>query len=301
VGQWLLLPVIGPVGLGAAGALLMLTFGGLAQIYCDEPPSRAGHQRLGLVFASLAAAIAVFPQNVKRWSVLAQEQGAAAVWVDGAWLARHAPPGSRRFCLIGVNDEPASAAPRAWAPPPSVSIERTFPVTRGGWVDGPRDRRVRFDNACRALRLDRGRYELIHQHGPLPSAGRRYAGYSIEWLAALARHRAAGGRVILDVPLSGLSEASVRVIARTFEEALPGPHAWSLERVSGRPALRLVAGADAEAGADAAWRRLDGEADNEPAVHSLKRDRLTSTVPPAPGRSAYDFLLRASFSSPIAD
>ena len=56
-------PALGPIGMMTAGALVMLAYGGLVQIYEEDRPTHIRRLRLGLVFASLAAAISSAPSG----------------------------------------------------------------------------------------------------------------------------------------------------------------------------------------------------------------------------------------------
>lgn len=296
-GRWILLPAIGPVGLIAAGALLMLTFGGLAQIYSDEPASRRVHLRLGMIFASLAGAITVFPDAAKFWGSIAHAGAVLPAHVNAEWLAQNSPRGARRFCLIGADTGASRHPPASWELPRMVSLSFTFPPGSSGITPGSRDRRLDFDNACKALRLVPGEYDLIYQYGPLANSGDRQAGYSLEWLSALARRRAPGGRVLLDVPIADLGAASTRIVAETFETAMGGRCLVSIQQTGNRtvyrfrydgPEFRAVAPDAAEK-----WVPVPPSADNARIrVHSLRRDGLTQAQREATAKPS--FLLPAT-------
>ena len=67
-----------------------------------------------------------------------------------------------------------------------------------------------------------------------------------DWLAVLGRHLAAGGRIMIEVPVEGLSRRDIPIIARTFEHATSSPCAWQLAQ-TGEPRLLLEAGETAPA------------------------------------------------------
>jgi len=274
-GQWLALPLLGPVGSLVSGALLLMAVGGLTQVFAQTPSDSARHLRLGLIFASLAAAIAVFPSDVRRW-VHTQSAAPAlsASSVDTRWLIRQAAPGAKRFCVIG----PQTPGPHD--NPALIAVSFLFPPAPGDLIlDG--SRRV-FPNACLALRREHGVYDLIYQRGPLPAAGQRHADVSVEWLERLARHRAPGGRIVLDLTLAGLNAGSAATVACTFEQAMREPCSWRVTRTDGQAVLRLCTGNPEQPGESAveAWRPVTQLLAGVQAVsiHSLRRDAISRTL-----------------------
>jgi len=206
VGQWWAMPKLGPMGMVTAGALLMLAFGGLMQIYEENRPIRTQRQRLALVFASLAGVILLFPSDARRWARWEREHASVeAAGPDLAWLAAGEIGEADKLCVIGI--DPRLAVPwlaahdghadlfelsdRAWHPAPA-------------WSTGAR-LRISPMPAFRALRLERRRYELIYQRTSSRRPTHRFAEYSAEWFVRLAERTAAGGRILIDVPLAGLT------------------------------------------------------------------------------------------------
>jgi hypothetical protein len=270
--EWLALPLLGPVGSMAAGALVLLAFGGLVQIFAREASGGSRHLRLALIFASLAAALAVFPSNVRRWSHACAARPAPGAPVEAGWLMSQASGGSQRFCAIGAQRAALLDSPAL------VTFLYTFPPTPGDAANNG-VRRL-FPNACRTMREDRQHYDLIYQLGPLPAAGPRYLGYSVEWLRTLARHRATGGRVVLDVVPAGLNPAAEAVIARTFQRAMNQPCVWLRTQMDGRPVLRLGTSAGPQDGEG--WQPiktlLEGAGKHPTSIHSMRRDAISRAL-----------------------
>lgn len=238
--QWWLEPALGPLGTVTTGALALMAFGGLIQIHEEEGPPAGRRQRLGLVFASLVAAIALFPASAERWGRWARS-------IPDTGLASVAPLADiqeiqrpRSICLIGL--PPGAPVPGLndyagrldWILPDSAA-----PI---GPVSADPTGRIRFLTAHEFRVADLGRtgYEFIYQYGGAGGPGSRFSEYSAEWFSRLADRTAAGGWMVLDVPLSGQTPGSVAVIAGTFEHAVRSDARWSLVGPSTAPGLRLV-------------------------------------------------------------
>ncbi|HSW45851.1 MAG TPA: hypothetical protein VLM89_09795 [Phycisphaerae bacterium] len=283
--RWWVEPVLGSIGAITTGALALMAFGGLIQIHERQAPSPTRGRRLGLVFASLAAAIVLFPMSAEHWSRRARaEQLALHQKVHG--LGEIGPIHRQaRVCIAGL--------PPGTALPELNSLET--PVDWIIWTtSGARVRatgspthpiRLLSTHAFRIRHPGTERYDLIYEKGCPASSADRRAIYSIEWLKILSARMAAGGRLVLDVPLAGHSTASLAVVACTFEDATGSEVLWRVVQAGPEPALRLLAGPDAiqPAGMSASDRwspltsLLDAGAPPTPA-HSIRRDRLTPAL-----------------------
>lgn len=272
IAEWLALPLLGPVGCMAAGALALLAFGGLVQIFARAPSGATRHIRLGLIFASLAAALAIFPSDVRHWSQACAAQPAPGAPVEPTFLVSQATTGARRFCAIGAQrtdllDSPGLVALTYSFPP--TPADATMNVVRQDYAD-----------ACQTLRQSHDYYDLIYQHGQLPAAGPRYLGYSLEWLRGLVRHRAAGGRVVLDVVPEGLNAAARATIAATFQLAMGEPCVWQRTEMQGRAVLRLSTSGGPRDGStwEPVQTLLDAAGPRRISIHSLRRDAISRAL-----------------------
>lgn len=294
--EWWAVPALGAVGAMAAASLLMLVTGGLMQIHEHDRPVRIRHQRLAMVFASLAAAIVVFPDNTQRWSRWARVQAAQReLPTDLAWLAQLDPFRTRELCLIGVDPAEVPGAldgiQRAAVMP--LSRATAAPVR---WPQSGDNPRVFHTNAFRTLQIERGRYRLIYQQSPAVSPTSRFGEYALEWFDRLAHHIAPGGHLIVDIPLESMTRQGIVVIAATFRTVVDDPAHWKLTYANARPVLRLtgqVGGPAGSASASGPQRASTASTRHEPPglpldlliphtdtprPHSVARDRLTSAL-----------------------
>lgn len=279
-GEWVVVPLLGPLGALAVTSLLLMASGGLIQIYSDDRAAGVRHGRLALVFASLAGAILLFPAGARQWSRWAFHRYPSVMRVEPDWLVSQAPEGSRLFCLVGCQGprNPPGAA-QLDAPPALLVLHYAYaPASAAALADGEW---TAAGNASRHLKTSRTRYDLIYQSGPVFHDWNR-AGYSIEWFGRLAACRASGGRILVDVPLDGLSESAALIIARTFEQAAGLTCRWRFSSAGGKRVLRLLAAEDGEStpGGEG-WRALSelpGGAASVRFHHSVARDRLSGLI-----------------------
>lgn len=277
--RWWAHQALGPVGMMTAGALVMMALGGIVQIYEEDRPARIRHERLALVFASLTAAIILFPAATRRWDRWEADRAIRPLPTDLSWLATSELPSARRICLVGVD---AGSSAR-WAglgkarvdiiPCPGGLTQETLPRPPG------RTRFVRA-TAFRALRLQHERYDLLYQQGQpaVPTDG--YAEYSIEWLHRLASLTMPDGEIVLDVPLRAMNPQALATIIATLQHAAGAPARWALVSTAGQPAIRLrtvPTTSNPTAPADDTWEA--GEAittrTRNLGIHSIQHDRLT--------------------------
>ncbi len=272
-------PQLGAMGTISAGSLMLMAWGGLLQIYVNDRPLRIQHQRLALVFASLAGAIALLPADARRWVEFRRglpQSVPATVQLD--WLGETAPLMGRRVAMIGITADEALA----WCGPRPVRVE-VMPLARSWSSAHPpvrfSDQVILFaDSAFRRLRYEHGLYDLIYQRCRSAPCLARFAEYSDEWFVLLATRVASGGEVVVDVPISGLSAEALAVIAATFQQAMPGPTGWTLVRAE--PAylrLRALVG-DREnriLRLETSWMSLDRLLTEDVRPHSILRDRVT--------------------------
>jgi hypothetical protein len=288
LGEWWLEPALGPLGTVTTGALLLMAFGGLIQIHEEEGPPAARRQRLGLVFASLAAAIVLFPASAERWGRWARSipgNGPASV----APLAGiQEPHRTSPVCVIGLL--PGATVPGLDGHAGQVDWVLSGSALPLGPVSADPSGHIRFltGHAFRVATLDRTRYELIYQHGWAAGSGSRFSEYSVEWFSRLADRTAIGGWIVLDVPLAGQTPASAAVIAGTFEHAMRSDVRWMLVGPSTAPGLRL---AGCPGSPDQFRNPLESNwypvsvlvgSDGRPtALHSLRRDQITPRLRPS--------------------
>lgn len=237
---WWAINALGPVGLITAGSLLMMSLGGIVQIYEADRPSRTRHQRLAVVFASLAGAILLFPTATRRWDHWQATAGPPASPADLTWLASSELPPSRHVCLIGV-DVPSTLA---WPGLGSARVD-ILPFQssdhRAGRVPRPPGRtRVLKTSPFRALRIEHHLYDLVYLQGRRAGLDNRFPEYTVEWLSRLAARTKPHGRIVVDVPITGMNAESLVVIASTLQAATGSPAGWLLQNADHGPTLRLM-------------------------------------------------------------
>jgi len=285
--EYLVLPSLGPMGMIALGALLMLGLGGLVQIFEREAPTHTRYLRLALVFGSLSAAIIIFPISVQGWDARPRTDHPRRLSILPS------SPGqllhTRRICLIGLGSRTLVEGLAGFDG--QVDVLSLGPAgPRPSAAAGAAHVRFATDSAFRAMRQDRRHYDLIYQRGPELVAHHSSAAYTFEWFSTLSAHTTAGGQVILDVPLNRLSRDAIRIIAMTFEQAAAAPAVWRLIIPEHGPVLRLQARPGASPPApgdiDGPWSPVSALSGGEMIrlrPHSLRRDRLgrllNSTAP----------------------
>lgn len=283
-GTWWLMPVVGAIGAVCVGALVLMAFGGLVQIYQQDRSVRVHQQRLALVFASLAGAISLFPANARRWlDIERRNVVGGAGHVDLDWLHLDTALTSHRVCLIGITPESLASL----AHPPSAHVD-ILPMTPRGeprlaWTGDSQRVRIASVEALRALRLERRRYDVVYQYTGNADPRDRFAAYSVEWFETLRGRLAPGGMIVLDVVLASWTPAALQVIAATFEHATGLPAEWTLTSGEGGPILRFrssSAGVTNDAEQPGGWAPVAGllEGAEHIGLHSLKRDRLTALL-----------------------
>ena len=298
LGQWWLEPALGPLGTITTGALALMAFGGLIQIHEEEGPAAARRQRLGLVFASLVAAIVLFPASAERWGRWARSIPRAGPASVAPLADIQEPHRTSPVCVIGL--PPGATIPGLeghtgqanW-----VLWDSAIPI---GPVPADSSGHIRFltEHTFRVAAIDRTRYGLIYQHGSAAGTSPRFSGYSVEWFCRLADRTAAGGWIVLDVPLAGQTPGSAAVIAETFEHAMRSDAKWRLAGPSDAPTLRL---AGCPGSPDLFRNLLEGKwypisvlvesDDRSMALHSLRRDQITPRLrPSAGGQPVLDWL-----------
>ena len=289
VAEYLVLPSLGPMGMIALGALLMLGLGGLVQIFEREPPTHTQYLRLALVFGSLSAAIIVFPISVQRWDSrpLADEPRRLSILPSSPGQLLH----TRRICLLGLGSRTTVEGLAGFDGQVDVlSLEPTGP-RRSNVADTTH---IHFPagSAFRVLRQDRRRYDLIYQRGPelRPSLSR--AAYTLEWFSMLAARTTAGGHVIVDIPVAGVDREAIRLISTTFERAAGAPTVWRIIRSEAPPILRLRARPGSPPFSpgepEGEWSPAAVLLTGDPAryrPHSLTRDRLGRLLAPSTAES----------------
>ncbi|MGQ9648523.1 MAG: hypothetical protein ACUVXJ_00240 [Phycisphaerae bacterium] len=279
-GRWWVLQALGPVGMMTAGALVMMALGGIVQIYEEDRPARIRYERLTVVFASLTAAIILFPTATRQWDSWEADCVIRPLPTDLSWLATRELPSARRICLVGVD---ASSAAR-WAGlgkarvdiilcPGSDPSEEVPPRLRG------RTRWLRA-SAFRALRLEHERYDLVYQQGQPAARTDGYAEYSIEWLHRLASLTMPDGEIVLDVPLQGMNPEAIGTIVATLQRAAGSPACWIVTSTAGQPTMRLKTiptTLNPSAAADGTWIPAKAIVTRiqDPRIHSIQHDRLT--------------------------
>ncbi len=275
------LPQLGPVGTMTVGSLMMLAFGGFVQIYEQERPLHSRHQRLSLVFASLAAAIAIFPGDVRRWAdwERSQLEEPASFELDSGLV--HALSSARNVCLIGV--EPVAITPALTRPDKLIHVIpfASRSVWDGGIKASSRKVRIETAGAIRVLQCEHRRQDLIYQRCSGGGAMEHFGEYSLEWFRQLAAHTSPAGALVVDFPLAGSNRETIAVIAATFTQAAPGVVSWTTMGAGDRSFLRLHAGASApdSSFAEYTWSPIESllndGTEGPAAVHSLNGDALT--------------------------
>ncbi len=275
-------PKLGAMGVLSAGALLLLAWGGLLQIYVNDRPVRIQHQRLALVFISLAGAIALLPIDARKWAEYRRGRAQSApVGVQLDWPGADVPLLGRRVALIGVSADEALM----WPASQMTNVE-VMPLASSWSSARPPVHLSNHviswgDSALRRFRYDRSLYNLIYQRCRSAPCLTRFAEYSDEWLVLLAAHVASGGQVIVDVPINGLNAEAVGVIAATFRQAMPGPVGWTLVQTE-QTYLRLMAlmgdRAHSIPSLKGLWMPLDRILTEDGRPHSIRRDRITQRL-----------------------
>lgn len=317
VAEYLVLPTLGPMGMIALGALLMLGLGGLVQIFEQETPIHTQYLRLALVFGSLSAAISVFPINVQRWDIRPRTDGPRRLSILPSNPAQRMH--TRRVCFIGLGSKTIVEGLAGFDGQVEVF---SFGPSGPGRPSAPDAAQVRFSpaSAFRALRRDRRRFDLIYQQGPELARHRSLSAYTFEWFTVLFGRAPSGGQVVVDVPLARLNRDAVRIIAVTFEQAAGVPAVWRLINPEDVPVLRLQARRDAPplppGAIDREWSAV-GNLSAGTAMrfrpHSQARDRLGRALDSAAAESpsdlaawldskrrAHDYRTPASFGPPPA-
>jgi hypothetical protein len=218
IAHWWVLPVLGSAGLLILGILIFLGMAGILQIYTQDRPGHVRHSRLGVVFAALAAAILVFPAQVRE--ALHRQRLAARPTQDSPedpWLATLFTQ-SRSTCVL------APLYPQELR---GVENRRVTFLPTGGTGDMPYPGSAMFN-----LLTSHRRFDLIYQCWP--EAGGHFPQYSLEWCERLARAAAPEGFVVIDVPHAGLTERALDLIASTVARACGGRVAVAPARRSGQ-------------------------------------------------------------------
>jgi len=291
VNRWWIEPALGTLGAAAGGALVLIAFGGLNQIHEGDDVPSVQRRKIALVFASLAAAIVVFPMSADRWTrwsrSLARNERmlVAPLPVSDEDLAR-----IEQICMIGV-------AWQATIPGLDRFTGQIDRVLREGEPASPQaDAATRGSvltiHGFRLLELNKVEYDVIYQHGGGICDRPAFAGYSIEWFTMIEERTKRGGRIVVDVPLAGQTKDSVRTIAGTLARAIPGRAYWCVVEAGPSAALRLLALPEGSnvlpQGFPHEWRLIDCLFDADvPMVrsHSLRRDRLTDVLRNGDSRS----------------
>jgi len=284
-GDWVL-PMIGPIGLIVTGALALISLGGFVQIHAHGPQLYRRRQQLAFTFGTLAIAILIFPPSTRTWSAWAsaQQYGRSPAVISLEKLVARRWP---RVCLINVPySTHVKGATDSRRPSDRNANADSSDVPLAGTIESFAD----MTDAYRWIRLERRTYELIYQHDPVIFSTDRFAHYAQEWLDRLADHLAPGGRLVVDVPLAGKSVRTARVIGATFERAVGGHCCWTVATLGDRPVLRLVGGPLPFVKPDSCRPLnllVDGSGGSD-LIHSLQRDRITSTL--APDRQGTELL-----------
>ncbi len=275
--HWVTLPNLGPLGSISAAGLLLMAFGGLTQIYEQERSWRTRHQRLALIFASLSAAIVLFPEGVRLWS--RWEQRSEPQSLQGPhpiWLGEHETRHVRHICLIGWG---SNQPPEQWARPPykvtmvsqgsAIPARATSSGGRFAFVTTP---------PMRTLRIERRQYDLIYQI--LDSDSHRASkGLSFEWWSRVSTYVGSGGSLIVEVPLERWNPEAIRVIAATFMSATRAECSGKIVPMRDGLALRMVARFHDAAPRDDEFALQRFFPAGAPApVHSISRNRLTPAL-----------------------
>lgn len=276
--RWWGLPNLGAMGTLAAGSLALLAAGGLLEIHEEHQPAWTKRLKLALVFASLAAAILLFPANTRMWTRRERESAiAASVKTHPSALLKRALDDVRTACMIGI--DPSSLGESL---PPLLDRAEIVPLMpslpRRDVADARGRLHVLTMPAARWLRLHRMRYQFIYQLGR-PLAQGQGAEYTAEWLYVLADHLAVGGRFMLEVPLEGLSRRDIAVLAATFEHVTTSAATWRLsDSAQPRMIFQTAAAGPGGRAADARnWYPLGRlvEGVDGLSIHSIRRLRIS--------------------------
>jgi len=289
--HWWVQPTLGPMGMMSAGSLAMLAYGGLVQIYEQNNSVHTQRLRLGLVFASLAAAIVLFPTIVAYWGAQARK----ATHADEMYTVPLTIPDlehTRRICLIGLSDQTTIPTLKDYTGQVDlISFTHPDTMTAIPLLDTARSYKL-TSGSCRALRLENRVYDLVYQHSPRACSLSRFAHYSIEWLTALARKTTSGGHVILDVPLADMTSEAIAVIGSTFQEAMGSSSVWRIIDSSDAPILRFKGRANLVEPDDrnltAGWSPIASLLESQEHLdgpHSIRKDRVTGALEPNPVES----------------
>lgn len=295
VSRWWIAPALGPLGTLTTGGLVLMAFGGLSQIHEEDNTSGVQRRRLGLVFASLACAIALFPASTERWSRRAQALPPPGPPVVAAFLTEADLNRPGRLCIIGVPPETTIAGLDRfagkidWVVPDSDWAIRSSAIRPHGRMLGLHDFRM--------LRTERSRYDLIYQAVGSGRRDSRFAEYSGEWFSAICSRVSVGGRLLVDVPLSGHNIASIQIIVATLTQAAHVTPLWGVVDCAGSHVLRLLIKPETsdppEGVPPVAWRCAECLIDPAaplPPQHTLRRDRLTSAVEAADSTDLLEWL-----------
>lgn len=240
VGRWWALPALGPLGVITAGSLMMLAFGGLMQIYEEDRPVRTKHQRLALIFGSLAVAIVILPLDTQGWVRWERQYRPSRLGlVDYNRLVEENYKDAKTICLIGVY--PIRAQSQLNKKQIKVNV---FPLVWGYEVSEPAGHISDCVEVCRTsvfrkFRLERQVYNLVYQRNDGSARLGRFAEYSREWFNQMAEHVSPAGLVIVDIPLSGMTIDAVATIAVTFQYSFSSPADWKLVELEDGNYLRL--------------------------------------------------------------
>lgn len=274
---------LGPIGLITAGSLLMMAFGGIVQVYEEDRPARVRHRRLALVFASLGAAIVVFPTATRRWDRWETVRATGPLPTELSWLATTELPSARRVCLVGVDWHTAIQWPGLGKARVDILPGRAPGRTREPPSHPPGRTRISHGSPFRSLRLEHEVYDLVYQQGRPMGGCDGYPEYSIEWLTRLAGHTMPDGQLVVDVPLTRMTPEALAAIAATLERAANAPARWLLATAGGRPVVRFAVNprsADPLSPGDDGWSpvaSLLADA-GSPRPHSIQNDRITSAL-----------------------
>ncbi len=293
--HWWAAGALGAVGLIAAGSLLMMSLGGIVQVYEEDRAARVRHRRLALVFASLAAAIVVFPAATRRWDRWEASQAMQPLSANLGWLAATELPSARRVCLVGVDWRSVINWPGLGTARVDILPARAIGHGRESIPRPPGRTRISRTSPFRSLHLDHQVYDLVYQQGQPSRRAEGYPEYSIEWLGRLVDRTLPDGQIVVDVPLDRMTPEALAVISATFERAAGTPARWMLTETDGHPVFRLgvnpMLPASRPAG-DQRWSPvaclLNGH--GAPRAHSIQHDRLTPTLAVRPGTTVAELV-----------
>jgi hypothetical protein len=282
VGYWWVLQVLGPVGMLATGSLLLLTSGGLLQLYENRKDEHLQFHRLGLVFGTLAASILLFPMNAEQWADI-QNNNAAETQINSQWRWPYVKDKQvdSHVCIIG--DAPIQA--KQWL--------HTYDM-RGDVLQFPSGTQMRgeisetgaqtkISQGWNRLRLERLQYDMIYQRNEKLYPHNRFFFFSKEWYEYLKDNLAVGGRLIVDIPERHLSKQATGVIVASLAHDSGSNVAWrKLSDNRGKTVFRFMVkqqAKDALLSFEDGWRPIQQlcTPENFP-VHSVRQDHLTRYV-----------------------